>query len=82
MVAARRIVLAIYAPTAMSSTMVFIMTGVHILISLVTTTILFGRFSLEYWCRYSCRCWFITSMDACVQRSLGIVAQIEIMGEP
>jgi hypothetical protein len=74
MVAARRIILAIFVPAATSSTIV-----IRILGSPATSTRLFGLFSLEYWCWYSRRCWLIILMAACVHVALAL-AQIKNMG--
>ena len=45
-----------------------------------TSTKLSGCYSLQYWCWYSCRCWLINLMAACVHVTLAL--RIKIMGEP
>jgi hypothetical protein len=46
-----------------------------------TSIKLFGYFALTYWCWYSRR--WIDYFNGCARaRSLGIAAQIKIMGEP
>jgi hypothetical protein len=70
-VAARRI------PAATSSTMVIRTLG-----SPAASTRLFGLFSLEYWCWYSCRCWLIILMDACVHVALTLRFKYKNMGAP
>jgi hypothetical protein len=77
MVAARRIILAIFIPAAMSSTMVIRTLG-----SPAASTRLFGLFSLEYWCWYSCRCWLIVLMVACVHVALALRLKYKNMGAP
>ena len=72
MVAARRIVLAIF-PAATSSTMVIRTLG-----SPATLTKLFGCFSLEYWCWCSCRCWLITLMAAHVHAALALRLKLKL----
>jgi hypothetical protein len=67
MVVARRIILAIFVPAAISSIMV-----IHILGSPTTSTRLFGLFSLEYWCWYSRRCRLIILMVVCVHVALAL----------
>jgi hypothetical protein len=77
MVAARRIILGIFIPAAMSSTMV-----IHILGSPAVLTRQFGLFSLEYWCWYSCRCWLLVLMAACVHVALALRLKYKNMGAP
>ena len=72
MVAARRIVLAIFS-AATSSTMVIRTLG-----SPATSTRLFGSSSLEYWCWYSCRCWLITLMAARVHVALALRLKLKL----
>jgi hypothetical protein len=45
-----------------------------------TSIKLFSYFALIHWCWYFCRCWLTTLIAACAC-SLGIVAQIKIVGE-
>jgi hypothetical protein len=77
MVAARRIILAIFIPTATSSTMVIRTLG-----SPAASTRLFGLFFLKYWCWYSCRCWLIVLMDVCVHVTLALRLKYKNMGAP
>jgi hypothetical protein len=74
MVAARRIILAIFIPVATSSTMVIRTLG-----SPAASTRLF---SLEYWCWYPCRCWLIVLMAACVHVALALRLKYKNMGAP
>jgi hypothetical protein len=67
LVAARRVILAIFVPTATSSTMVICTLGFP-----ATLTRLFGFSSLEYWCWYSCWCGMIILMVACVHVALAL----------
>jgi hypothetical protein len=67
LVAARRVILAIFVPTATSSTMVICTIGFPAMLIR-----LFGFSSLEYWCWYSCRCGMIALMVACVHVALAL----------
>jgi hypothetical protein len=58
-VTVRRVILAIFVPTPMSSIMVIRTFG-----SLVMSTRMFGFSFLKYWYWYSCRCCMITLMVA------------------
>jgi hypothetical protein len=76
-VAARRIILAIFISAAPSSTMVIRTLG-----SPAASTRLFGLFSLKYWCWYSCRRWLIVLMVACVHVALVLRLKYKNMGAP
>jgi hypothetical protein len=67
LVAANRVILAIFVPTATSSIMVIRTFG-----SPAISTRLFGFFSLEYWYWYSCQCCMITLMAAHVHVALAL----------
>jgi hypothetical protein len=67
LLAARRVILAIFFPTATFLTMVIRTHGFP-----VTLTRLFGFSSLKYWCWYSCRCGIIVLMVACVHIALAL----------
>jgi hypothetical protein len=77
MVAARRIVLAIFIPAATSSTMVIPTLG-----SPAASTRLFGLFFLKYWCWYSCQRWLIVLMAACVHVALALRLTYKNMRAP
>jgi hypothetical protein len=77
MVAARRIILAIFVPTATFSTMV-----IHTPGSSATSTRLFGLFSMEILVLVLLPM-LVDYFNGCVcSHSLGIVAQIKNMGAP
>jgi hypothetical protein len=75
MVATMRIILAIFIPDATSLAMVIRTLG-----SPAASTRLFGLFSLEYWYLYSCRCWLIILMAACVHVALALRLKYKNMG--
>jgi hypothetical protein len=75
LVAARRVILAIFVPTATSSTVV-----IHTLGFTATLTRLFGFSSLEYWYWYSCRCGMIILILAFVHVALALRLKLKKKG--
>jgi hypothetical protein len=73
LVAARRIILAVFVPTAMSSTMV-----IRTLNFPATSIKLSSYFALTYWCWYSCRCGLTTSVAARVYVALTLRLKLKI----
>jgi hypothetical protein len=73
LVAARRIILAVFVSTATSSTMM-----IHTLGSPATSIKLSGYFTLTYWCWYSCRCGLTTSMVARVYIALALRLKLKL----
>jgi hypothetical protein len=73
MVAAKSFILVIFISVVTSSTMVLCALG-----SAVTSTRLFGYFSLSYCCWYSCRWWFTTSMVARVHVALSLRHKLKL----
>jgi hypothetical protein len=65
LVTVRKIILAVFVPTATSSTMV-----IHTLDSPAAAIKLSGYFALTYWCWYSCRYRLTTSMTTRVHVAL------------
>jgi hypothetical protein len=75
LVAARRVILAIFDPTVTSSTMVIRTIGFPAML-----TRLFGFSSLEYWCWYSYRCGMIALMVACVHVAFALRLKLKKKG--
>jgi hypothetical protein len=73
LVAARRIILAVFIPAATSSTMV-----IRTLDYPTMLIKLSGYFTLTYWCWYSCRCGLTTSMAARVHVALALRLKLKL----
>jgi hypothetical protein len=74
MVSTRRIILTFFVPATTSSTL-----EIRTLGSSATSTKLIGCYSLTYWCWFSCRCWLIILMVACVHTTLELRLKFKIL---
>jgi hypothetical protein len=73
LVAARKIILAVFVPAAISSTMV-----IHTLDSPAATIKLSSYFALTYWCWYSCRYGLTSSMATHVHVALALRLELKL----